>query len=660
MASVYFNRFHELIYIMVTMYYKVWVASQQFHGKDSLTYYSNEILAKGQIVSVPLQRKSVLGVIDCSTAKPKFVTKLILQCWPYIIPSQSLRLMTWLFGYYPAPLGTTTELFTPPPLGKKVLTHTDNTPTPEIAKLPNLTTEQASIVQQIAISRPGSILLHGDTGTGKTRIYLELTLRALRSKRSVMILTPEIGLTEQLRKTFESNFGTAVIVTHSDMTPAQRRQIWLQIATSITPLIIIGPRSAVFAPVSNLGLIVMDEAHDGAYKQEQSPYYQTSRVAARLARLHDAHFIMGTATPLLADYYAFSQKSLPILRMSTSALPIKTKTTHLIVDLREKQLFSRSPWLSTPLLKEIDLCLERSEQTLLFLNRRGSARLVLCDKCGWQAMCPHCDVALTYHQDQHLVRCHSCDFSDHTPSSCPICGASELIFRSIGTKALETEIKRLYPQARIARFDRDTEKSLRLSSQYSDLHDGTIDILIGTQSISKGFDLPKLSVVGIIQADGGLQIPDFTSNERTFQLISQVSGRVGRGHIAGKMILQTFQPDSPLIADALSKDYAHFYAKELAERKAYHFPPYYFLLKVSFARASSKSAQSACQKIANSIKPKNNSYIVEGPTPRFIEKISGRYAWNLIIKAQSRSTLLKIVTYLPANCTYDLDPSDLL
>lgn len=642
------------------MYYKIWVASQRFHGNESLTYEASESLSPGQIVSVPLQNQTVIGIVDAPSTQPAFKTKPILFSWPHIVPSQLMLLLDWLVQYYPSPMGSLVELFTPPALIKKQQEISITNITINAEKLPKLTREQLEIFKNIADEKPGSFLLHGDTGTGKTRIYLELALKAYGEGRSSLILTPEIGLTQQLRGTFEDVFGKRVLVTHSDMSPVQRRKIWLQICNTTEPVIVIGPRSAMFAPLANVGLIVMDEAHDTAYKQAQTPHYQTSRVAAKLARHHSARFIMGTATPLIVDFFTFRQKSLPILRMNTSALPVIIKTTTEIIDHRDKALFTRSPWLSTPLLESIDYALERKEQALLFLNRRGSARLVMCGQCGWQAMCPHCDVALTYHQDNHSMRCHSCNFADKTPSSCPDCRANDLIFKSIGTKALETEMKRLYAGARIARFDRDTPSHASLSSQYDDLHSGSIDILIGTQAIAKGFDLPKLTVAGIIQADSGLQIPDYTSNERTYQLISQVSGRVGRGHLPGKLFLQSFNPDSPLIAQALSRNYEDFYAAELAERKLYRFPPYYFLLKISCVRATSSSAKQACEKIADIIYQHQPKIIIEGPTPRFIEKLSGKYGWHLVIKAPRRSELLSIIKKLPGNCTYDIDPSDLL
>jgi primosomal protein N' (replication factor Y) len=308
----------------------------------------------------------------------------------------------------------------------------------------------------------------------------------------------------------------------------------------------------------------------------------------------------------------------------------------------------------------MDHALENREQVLVFLNRRGSARLVLCEKCGWQALCPNCDVALTYHQDEHQMRCHSCDFRQAPPTACPDCGASELVFKSIGTKALESEIARLYPRARVSRFDRDTARNERLHLQHDALRKGDVDILIGTQAVAKGFDLPQLSVVGVIQADSGLQIPDFSAAERSYQLISQVSGRIGRGHRPGTLIVQTYHPDSELIRTALTKDYRTFYEMELKQRELFRFPPYYFLLKLTCTRASSRSARAACEKTIEQIRQASGRIIIEGPAPRFVERIAGRYAWHVIVKAKERSELLRVIEHLPANVTYDLDPSDLL
>lgn len=642
------------------MYYRVLVASQRYHGQDSLTYNSTQPQAVGQIVGVPLQNKIVLGIVESVAEKPEFATKHIASSWPFAIPNRSISLLNWLREYYPSPLGLITELFTPPNMPKKL----PEPGLPELKvdkiKLPPLTPEQISTIKNIDDSLGQSILLHGDTGTGKTRIYQELAIRTLRAGKSVIILTPEIGLTEPLLKAFTDTFEENVLITHSEMTPAQRRNVWLRASDPAQKLIVIGPRSALFTPLNNIGLIVMDEAHDGAYKQEQAPHYQTSRVASQLAKLHNARFVMGTATPLISDYYTFSQKNLPVIRMNQSAIKITSKTHAEIIDQREKNQFIRSPWLANSLIDAIDSAIKSGEQSLLFLNRRGSARLVFCEQCGWQALCPRCDVPLTYHQDQHAMLCHSCDFIGKVPTNCPTCGKNELIFRSIGTKALEKEIQKLFPRATVSRFDRDTEKQLRLPQQYKALHSGEIDIVIGTQTVVKGFDLPKLSVVGIVQADSGLQLPDYSAAERTFQLISQVSGRIGRGHRGGKLFVQTYDPESSLIKSAISKDYNSFYVSELEQRQQYNFPPFVFLLKVTCTRATSKAALRACQDISDNIRKLKLSVQVEGPSPRFIEKIAGRYAWHLIVRAKHRTNLLEVVRSLPSNCSYDLDPGDLL
>lgn len=642
------------------MYYCVLVASQGFHGREGLTYESAKRLQVGQVVAVPLQRKVVLGIVESEAAKPRFATKQVSGSWMVFVPAQSLELLSWLQDYYPAPLGLITELFTPPHLTKKLSDPSPLGPAKSVVKLPALTQEQAQAVKTVGAAKRQSVLLHGETGSGKTRVYVELAKQSLEQGKSVIVLTPEIGLTEPLLDTFAKTFGSRVLVTHSDMTPAQRRSVWLRSSRATEGLIIIGPRSALFSPLKSIGLIVMDEAHDSAYKQEQAPYYQTSRVAARLAHLHSAHFVMGSASPLISDYFAFEQKSLLIVRMAQPAIAHSQTTSLKLIDLRDKAQFSKSGWLASSLLEAISEALKSGEQSLLFLNRRGSARLILCNACGWQALCPHCDVALTYHHDTYVMRCHSCDFSDRVPTSCPSCDASELIFRSIGTKALESEINRLFPKARTSRFDRDTQKPERLSQQHEALQSGDIDILIGTQSIAKGFDLPQLAVVGIVQADSGLQIPDYTAAERTYQLLTQVAGRIGRGHRAGKLFVQTYEPASPLLALALEKDYEGFYQRELKQRELYSFPPYRFLLKITCARASSKSALLACQKLANSLNQAENRVTIEGPSPRFIEKVAGRYAWHLILKSTNRPDLVKIAVSLPSNYTYDLDPSDLL
>jgi len=304
--------------------------------------------------------------------------------------------------------------------------------------------------------------------------------------------------------------------------------------------------------------------------------------------------------------------------------------------------------------------LSNGEQSLLYLNRRGTARLVLCTNCGWQASCPHCDIPLTYHGDSHKMRCHSCNYGGSPPTTCPSCGNPNIEFKAAGTKAIFDEVQKLFSHARISRFDTDNTKGETFESQYALASSGQIDILIGTQIIAKGLDLPALSVVGVLLADTSLYIPDFTAQERTYQLINQVIGRVGRGHTDGKAIIQTYNPDHPIIKLATENDYKGFYDMEIPNREQYLFPPFCYLLKISLRRASPHSAQSGALRFKHELAASGLKIQVEGPAPAFHERLNNRYEWQLVVKSKQRSELLKVIDMLPANWSHDIDPVDLL
>lgn len=646
------------------MYYTVLVGSQRYHGSDALTYTSDGELVRGQIVRVALGKSFVLGIVTGQTKKPAFATKPVLQRWPgLVVPKTTLSLLDWLYEYYPAPLGSITELFTPPPLPVKPLPEAPvaiASPKPATPSLPPLTKQQDTVIRTMATSANRSFLLHGDTGTGKTRLYVELAQQRIEAGESVIITTPEIGLTKPLVQALRKIFDTRVFVTHSNMTPAARRKQWIAVCTSKEPIILVGPRSALFYPVKNVGLVVMDEAHDTSYKQDQSPYYHATRVAAKLRELHKATLVLGTATPTVTDYYTFTAKKLPVLRLTEAAVASSSMITHNIIDARERNNFTHSAYLSNQLLDGIEQALAHKEQSLLFLNRRGSARVVMCQACGWRATCPRCDTSLTFHADTHNMRCHGCDFKDRVPGACPSCRATDILFKSIGTKALEAEVSKRFPQAKVARFDGDTHRSESLTARFDDLQSGAIDIVIGTQAVAKGFDLPRLSVIGIVQADLSLAIPDHTATEQTYQLISQVSGRIGRGHRDGQLFLQTHNPDSPILSHALHKDYTQFYEQEAKERQAYRFPPFVHLMTVTCSRTSRQSAQAACMQAKQTLEASVSGISVDGPSPRFIEKVANRYSWHLVVRAKSRSRLIEAVKHLPSGCIPNLDPTNLL
>ncbi len=643
-------------------YYAVWVRSARYHGTEPLTYSAGRRLATGAIVEVELQHETVLGVVSGPADKPRFKTKQIIQVLEVPpIPAHLLKLAGWLAEYYPAPLGIIAQQLLPASLPVKQL----NTPSdtnfsaPVTKALPALTDEQKSALT--SMEERDTYLVHGVTGSGKTRLYIELAVRAVTGGRSAIILTPEISLTSQLADSFRQVFSERVIVLHSQQTPAERRRAWLSVLQASEPVVVIGPRSTLFAPIAQPGLIVLDEAHEAAYKQEQAPQYQTGRVAARLAQLTRSSLVLGSATPSVSDCYLAEQKRRPIIHLSrlaqaTSHPPVET----VIVDRKERDFFSRSPHLSLPLIKAVEGTLARNEQALLYLNRRGTARLVMCEHCGWQATCPHCNLPLTYHGDHHHLRCHSCNYQTASPSSCPDCGHTDIMFKTAGTKAIVEEARRLFPQARVARFDTDNRRAERFEQQYAMVKKGDVDILVGTQLLAKGLDLPGLSTVGVLLADTSMYLPDFSAQERTFQLISQVLGRVGRGHRGGRAVIQTYHPDHPVLQAAIAGDYQTFYKQELADRQAFLFPPFCYLLKLTVRRASIQAAETAAQKLKSDIEAGGFRIRIEGPAPSFYERFQNKYQWQLVVKARERIELLKIVAALPAGCSYDLDPLNLL
>lgn len=632
----------------------------QYHGSEALTYSSDVELESGAVVRISLRARSDLGIVLRGVRKPKFATKPIIAAALFPpLPPQTLQLIEWMRAYYPAPSGAIVRQFLPPTTAFPKELPTPSTEAHEPAVLPVLTADQSRALE--VMQGAGSFLLHGITGSGKSRVYVELARRTVDSGRSAVILTPEIGLTPQLVRTFTDQFGPRVFVLHSQLTAANRRDVWYRILAATESVVVIGPRSALMAPVQNIGLIVLDESHDQAYKNESAPHYHAARVAAVLARLYGATFVSGSATPNVEDYYVAEQKNRPIVAMHELAKTHEFgKVEVLDVDMKSRDLFSRSHILSNPLLQHITAALNRNEQTLLFLNRRGTANVVLCSNCGWQSVCPRCDLPLSYHGDEHRLRCHVCGYHAPFPTSCPDCGNADILLKSIGTKAVLAEVERLFPQARSQRFDTDVTKADRLEQNLYSIREGSVDILVGTQLLAKGLDLPRLSLVGIISADTSLFIPDYTAAEKTFQLISQVVGRVGRGHIRGTVVVQSYEPDNPTLRAAAQQDWQKFYKTELEERRLFRFPPFTYLLKLSVARASDNAASKAANALAETLRKQHEDVSVEGPAPAFHPKLNGKFHWQIIIKSKHRPVLAQIIRQLPANWSYDIDPANLL
>jgi|AntRauTorcE11897_2_1112592.scaffolds.fasta_scaffold00541_12 primosomal protein N' (replication factor Y) len=650
-------------------YYDILVADISYKGVALLTYSCVQLLEPRQLVGLRLRNKLTTGIVIAKTTKPdgikvKPLERVITQ---EQLPTWYIPLIEWMSNYYPASRSEVantaipSSLRTYKPTDKKAQALQPTT----LNKLPKhidppLTPLQKTAIQSIREARQGSVLLHGVTGSGKTRIYIELIQETLSSGKSAFVLTPEISLTPQLQKNIEEYFGNRVFVTHSGLSSAKRRDIWLRILKQTEPIIVIGPRSALFAPVLNIGLIIIDEAHDLSYKQDQIPHYHTSRVAATLARQTKAKLILGTATPSVVDYFTFSSKNLPIITLDKQAIEQTHSTSKQIIRLDERSLFSASSWISDPVLAAIKAAMQRGEQSLIYLNRRGTARLVVCQACDWQATCPVCDMNYVYHGDSHSLRCHSCGTNRKAYTSCPECSSNDIILRSAGTKMIQEELGRLLPDARIARFDTDNNPEESMQHMYKQLHEGTVDVAIGTQTIGKGLDLPKLCVVAILQADSSLALPDYVAEEELFQHIHQLIGRIGRGHRAGQAYIQTRQPDHPVIASAISGDYKEFYEAELKKRRQHLFPPYAHLLKVQVDYSNRDGSRKLLEEIKNTTLQKHPNVSILGPAPAYKEKVGTSYRWQLIIKAKQRETLVDIARHLPQKCRFDIDPSRML
>jgi len=331
-----------------------------------------------------------------------------------------------------------------------------------------------------------------------------------------------------------------------------------------------------------------------------------------------------------------------------------------LIDLKDRTLFSQSRYLSDSLIDAIKSTLSAKKQIIVYLNRRGSARVILCRICGWNHLCPNCDVPLTYHADEHLARCHICGYHKSPPVACPNCGSPDVIYRTIGTKALEQEIRKLFPQAKTARFDSDSQAGERLNELFGEVVAGKIDILVGTQLLAKGLDLPRLGLVGVVSADTSLALPDYTASERTFQLLYQIIGRVGRGHGRGEVIIQTYDPDSITLRAAVKRDYKSFYDTTLAERRQFKFPPFSYLLKARIRRTSPKNAETAASKLSNKLSSLHLPIEIIGPTPSFYARRGKFYTYQLVLKSKQRSLLLKVADAIPDDWQVDLDPTDLL
>ncbi|MEN9270348.1 MAG: primosomal protein N' [Thermostichales cyanobacterium HHBFW_bins_127] len=506
-----------------------------------------------------------------------------------------------------------------------------------------LSPAQQQALEQIRGLQPGQVLLlHGVTGSGKTEVYLQAIGECLHRGKAALVLVPEIGLTPQMVDRFRARFGERVWLYHSALSPAERYDTWRQILSG-DPVVVVGTRSAIFLPLPHLGMIILDEEHDDSYKQDQpQPCYHARDVARYRARRDPCVLVLGTATPALETWYGAEQGG-----MGRASLPERIQQRPLppveVVDLRQELLRgNRSPF-SQRLAQALEQ-LPPGEQAILFLPRRGYSTFVSCRACGSVLMCPHCDVSLTFHQVGQQLRCHYCGYRREAPRYCPACASPHLKDFGTGTQRIEAVLRERFPKLRPLRFDRDTTQRQGSHRQIlTAFARGEADVLIGTQMLTKGLDIPQVTVVGILAADGLLHRADFRAGERTFQLLTQVAGRAGRGASPGRVILQTYSPEHPIIEAIQRYDYRAMAAAELQARQEAHYPPFCRLVLVRFSSRDPEILPSYGEKLLGYVADLGVSSL--GPAPADVERVQGWYRWHWLLKWAGEDEQLSAVLW---------------
>ncbi len=495
----------------------------------------------------------------------------------------------------------------------------------------------------IAARRFQTFLLHGVTGSGKTEVYLSAIETALAQGRGALLLVPEIALTPQMAGQFFARFGNRVAILHSAFTDVERTGQWRRIQSGEAS-VVVGTRSGVFAPVRNLGLIVVDEEHDGSYKQEETPRYNGRDVAIVRAQGAGACVVLGSATPSLESRYNTEKGKYTLLELPgrIEARPLPAVE---LIDMRQEFLETRKQdTFSRALMEALAARVDSGEQTIVMLNRRGFSAFVACRACGERVQCINCSLTLTYHKRDRRLLCHYCGYAEKVPSACPKCQSDKIYFLGLGSERVEEELHRAFPAARIARLDRDTATGKRqYESILQDFREGNYDILVGTQMIAKGHDIPNVTLVGVVSADIGLGMPDFRAAERTFQLLTQVAGRAGRGAIPGTVLVQTINPDHYAVRLAAAQDYAAFYDKELHFRRMMLYPPFSAMANVLVRAEKKEAAMRMSGELGMLLTPPPEKLRIMGPAEAPVPRLKNEYRYQFLVKAASRKALNELL-----------------
>lgn len=640
-------------------------------------------LTLGQRVGIPFRKIKKIGYLVGLREKsqyPKLKEISNLYAPELFLNSELLVLSRWLADYCLCSWGEVLATILPPGLKMVKFPQEHLSLSQEVifSPLPPTKSQQRVInliKKDIELGKKKTFLLHGVSASGKTEVYFQAIDFCLKKNKEAIFLVPEIALTPQFVELFQKRFGK-VGLWHSRLSRGEKYRYFLA-AKNGELKIMLGARSAIFTPFNNLGLIIIDEEQEFTYKQDKKPFYHAREVALKRAELNNAVVILGSATPSLESYYASQKGKFKLLE-----LPERIEERELpeikIVDMREEMKKGNRSIISSELREMLAECLEKKEQAILFLNRRGYSTFLLCRRCGFVAKCPHCHLSLVYHWQGNILSCHYCRYKEKLPFSCPSCHNLRLSFSGTGTEKVENEIRNLFPQARLRRMDLDTTKKKDIYHEiYHAFKNEKIDILIGTQMIAKGFDFPKVSVVGIINADTALHLPDFRAAERTFQLVIQVAGRAGRAEIPGKVILQTYYPEHYALIAAAEHNYVQLYAQEIKLRKELGYPPFVYLARILLRGEKEEKVHVLATEIAEKIKSQQKlskirgGYLkgieIIGPTPAAYPRIAGKYRWQILLKSRKDASLKQILDPLKdlyhsnsVQVSFDVNPLDML
>lgn len=611
------------------------------------------LVQTGHRVLVPFGAKQHMGVVIRTHHNPpqgiqvKTITEAIDE-FPTILPSQ-LKLWQWIASYYMCALGDVLKAALP--AGLKTDKRRRSQKTPEASTRTesalNAAQQKAFGLINASFDEKNVCLLHGVTASGKTEIYIHLIQQVIREGKQVLYLLPEIALTTQITTRLKNVFGNHLGVYHSKFTEAQRVAVW-QKQLSDTPFnVILGVRSSIFLPFTDLGLIIIDEEHENSYKQQDpAPRYHARSAAIMLANLHGAKVLLGTATPSIETYHNAITGKYGLVELTQRYKNIKLPTIQVVdtKDLARRKLME-GPF-SPLLLNKMRQALAQGEQVIIFQNRRGFAPFIECHTCGWVPKCLNCDVSLTYHKQHNQLTCHYCGFTYPVPTQCPACENKELRSRGFGTERIEDYILHYFPEAKVSRMDLDTTKTRKAYEKLiDDFASGQTNILIGTQMVSKGLDFDKVSVVGIVDADSMLNYPDFRSYERAYHLMAQVAGRAGRKDKQGLVILQTKNPELPIIHQVVENDYEQLYNDQLAERQIFLYPPFCHLIYIYLKHKKESVLDEAAECLSAQLRQSFGHNIL-GPDKPMVGRIQTLFIRKIIIKVKPDTSIYKVGQYL--------------